>query len=285
MSLLRVVHTTSFEYSDAVTASYNEARMLPADDARQRVRSAEVEVSPHTWTDSYVDYWGTAVTIFEVLRPHDRLEIVSTSTVDVGAPPPLRADVDWADLGGDAARDAHSPFLAETATTAVPDDVAALALEVAAGMPLSDAAQAVCVAVRDRLEYVPGVTTVHSPAADAWSSRTGVCQDMAHLGIGALRSVGIPARYVSGYLHPEPDAPVGATVQGESHAWLEWWAGEWVGYDPTNRTFVGHDHVVIGRGREYGDVPPLKGVYAGAGASELEVTVEMTRLGTAEPDR
>jgi len=278
VSLLRVVHTTSFDYTDAVTASYNEARMTPVDDARQVVRGAHVDVRPHTWTDSYRDYWGTEVTIFEVLRPHERLDIVATATVEVASAGPARSGAGWDVLGGEEASDAHSPFLAETPTTAVPDDVAALALETAAGLDPDDAAEAVCLAVRDRLEYVAGVTTVHSPAADAWAAREGVCQDMAHLGIGALRSVGIPARYVSGYLLPQSDAAVGEAVHGESHAWLEWWAGQWVGYDPTNRRFVGEDHVVIGRGREYADVPPLKGVFAGAGASSLDVTVEMTRL-------
>ncbi|PFG43647.1 transglutaminase-like putative cysteine protease [Isoptericola jiangsuensis] len=279
MSLVRVVHTTAFTYGSPVTASYNEARMRPVDDGRQTVRSARVTVSPHTWTDSYRDYWGTAVTIFEVLKPHEHLEIVADSTVEVSAAAPDGADAPgWEELGSAPVLDAYPAFLAPTSTTAVPDDVAALALDVASGLAPGEAAEAICRAVRDRLDYVPGVTTVHSPASDAWRSGQGVCQDMAHLGIGALRSVGIPARYVSGYLHPQADAEVGVTVVGESHAWLEWWVGRWVAYDPTNRRFAGDDHVVVGRGRQYGDVPPLKGVYAGPGASDLEVTVEMTRL-------
>ncbi|MEG3616651.1 MULTISPECIES: transglutaminase family protein [Isoptericola] len=278
MSLLRVVHTTSFDYAGDVTASYNEARMRPADDDHQVVRSARVDVEPSTWTDSYRDYWGTHVTLFEVLRPHGSLRIVADATVEVTAPGPARSAVGWEDLGGPAVLDEHAGYLGHTPTTAVPDDVAALALEAAGGLDPGPAAEAVCLAVRDRLEYVPGVTTVHTPAADAWASREGVCQDMAHLGIGALRSLGIPARYVSGYLHPQADAEIGVPETGESHAWLEWWVGQWVAYDPTNRRYAGEDHVVVGRGRQYGDVPPLKGVYAGPGASELDVTVEITRL-------
>jgi transglutaminase-like putative cysteine protease len=278
VSLVRVVHTTQFTYPTAVTASYNEARMRPVDDDSQTVRSSRFTVAPHTWRDVYEDYWGTSVTIFEVLEPHQHLEIVAEATVEVAdtvAGPP---EVEWEELGGRAVLDAHVQFLAATPTTAVPDDVAALALEAAAGLPPGQAAEAICAAVRDRLEYVPGVTTVHTPAADAWAAKEGVCQDMAHLAIGALRSVGIPARYVSGYLHPQADAPVGVPVTGESHAWLEWWAGRWMAYDPTNRRYAGDDHVVVGRGRQYGDVPPLKGVFAGGGANDLEVTVEMTRL-------
>jgi transglutaminase-like putative cysteine protease len=156
---------------------------------------------------------------------------------------------------------------------------AALAAGIAAeGMPVGETALEISRAIGTAVEYVTGVTGVNSTAREAWAEGKGVCQDMAHLVVGALRSVGIPARYVSGYLHPDGDAPIGTTVTGESHAWVEWWAGEWVGYDPTNRAFVAGDHVVVGRGREYGDVPPFKGVYAGAGSSRLTVTVETTRL-------
>ena len=89
--------------------------------------------------------------------------------------------------------------------------------------------------------------------------------------------MGIPARYVSGYLHPQPDAPVGATVLGESHAWVEWFCGTWRGYDPTNLIDIGDRHVTVGRGRDYADVAPLRGVYAGLYGSRLFVTVEITR--------
>ena len=128
------------------------------------------------------------------------------------------------------------------------------------------------------MEYVRGVTGVHSTASEAWAERKGVCQDIAHVALGALRSVGIPARYVSGYLHPDAGAAIGQTVIGESHAWVEWYAGEWRGYDPTNLAEVGELHVLVGRGRDYSDVSPLRGVYAGPGASELFVSVEITRV-------
>ena len=93
-----------------------------------------------------------------------------------------------------------------------------------------------------------------------------------------LRSVGIPARYVSGYLYPRVDAAIGDTVAGQSHAWVEWWTGEWTGFDPTNGSSVDKGHVLVARGRDYGDVTPLKGVYHGAPSTELGVTVEITRL-------
>jgi len=277
-SVLRVVHTTAFEYPEPVTASYNEARMTPVSGGRQVVTAAAVRVHPTTWAHDYTDYWGTTVTAFEVLEPHTRLVLRALSTVEVDEQAPPGRSATWTELGGDRVLDAYAAFLADTPTTTVPDDVAALALDVSAGLAPHDAAQAVCLAVRDRLEYVPGVTTAHTPAREAWEARQGVCQDMAHLCAGALRSVGIPTRYVSGYLHPRPDAAAGEAVEGESHAWVEWWAGGWYGFDPTNRRPAGRDHVVLGRGREYRDVAPLTGVYAGAGGSELDVTVEITRV-------
>ena len=121
-----------------------------------------------------------------------------------------------------------------------------------------------------------GVTSVHTPATHAWDVRSGVCQDIAHLAIGALRAIGVPARYVSGYLHPKRDAEIGEKVRGESHAWVEWWTGDWFGFDPTNDREVGDHHVIVGRGREYGDVPPLTGVVAGS-TKTLSVTVDVTQ--------
>ena len=152
-----------------------------------------------------------------------------------------------------------------------------MARDAVAGFAPDEAALAVARALRDEVEYIPGVTTVHTPAAEAWAVRKGVCQDITHLAIGALRSVGIPARYVSGYLHPKPDAAVGETVAGESHAWVEWFCGDWRGFDPTNLIDIGDRHVTVGRGRDYNDVAPLRGVYAGPFGSKLFVTVEITR--------
>ncbi len=132
--------------------------------------------------------------------------------------------------------------------------------------------------VHREMDYVPGTTGVHTSAVDAWAERQGVCQDYAHLTLVLLRSMGIPSRYVSGYLHPKPDAAVDETVAGESHAWVEAWTGAWWGYDPTNAVAVNEQHVSVGIGRDYADVPPLKGIFSGGRATDLEVVVEITRL-------
>jgi transglutaminase-like putative cysteine protease len=276
---LGIVHTTGFRYGGTVLASYNEARMTPPTTSSQTVLDARVEVDAMTWSYTYWDYWGTQVTAFEALIPHSGLTVVSSSTVELFPAVESAADAGWEVLERDDVRDAHHEFLVHTPVTAPVAEVVELARDVAKDLPPDAAARAVCDALNDVIEYVPGVTSVHSPAAEVWTTRKGVCQDFAHLTLGALRSLGIPARYVSGYLHPRPDAAFGEKVEGQSHAWVEWWAGEWVPYDSTHLSTIGEDHVVVARGRDYGDVSPLTGVYSGGATSELFVTVEVTRLG------
>jgi transglutaminase-like putative cysteine protease len=136
----------------------------------------------------------------------------------------------------------------------------------------------VCALVHAEVEYQTGSTDVHTKAADAWEQRAGVCQDIAHLAIGGMRSLGIPARYVSGYFHPQADPVVGDTVGGESHAWVEWWDDGWHPFDPTNDTEPGDRYVVLAAARDYGDVKPLSGIYSGASTSSMSVDVTVTRL-------
>ena len=277
MSRLRVVHTSTFRYAGPVQASYNEARMTPVSQAGQTVVSSRLEVHPLTWSCEFRDYWGTAVTAFEVLVPHEAMVITAEHVVETGELAAPRTVLGWDQLAAADVRDRMAEFLSDTPTTAPPQEVVELAAAAAAGLAPGDAAVAVCGALRDRVEYIPGATAVHTPAAEAWQAKAGVCQDVAHLALGALRSLGIPARYVSGYLHPTRGGEVGETVTGESHAWVEWWVGDWVSYDPTNRIPAGAHHVVLARGRSYDDVAPLRGIYAGAGTQELAVEVRITR--------
>ncbi|WP_394554112.1 transglutaminase N-terminal domain-containing protein [Agromyces sp. MMS24-JH15] len=280
MSRLRVVHRTGFSYAEPATTSYNEARMLPHSGGEQFVLQAGLDIRPGATQHSYLDYWGTRVSTFEVLTPHRELSVTATSLVEV-RPAPRRgsAALDWAGLE-EARRStvALVEFSTITSATEPPAELEALAAGIVAeGASVDETAFEVCRTVGESVEYVRGATGVGSTAREAWAERKGVCQDIAHLAVGALRSVGIPARYVSGYLHPNPSVGVGVTVVGESHAWVEWYDGEWRGYDPTNQQDVGESHVLVGRGRDYADVSPLRGVYAGPGASELFVSVEVTR--------
>ena len=281
MSRLRVVHRTGFRYAAPATASYNEARMLPQPRDGQFVLQAVLEIQPAATQHAYADYWDTTVTTFEVLTPHNELAVTATSVVDVSPAPPLADDgIGWEEL---AERILRSISLAECAAqspaTEPDEDMAALAVRIRTeGGSVDETALAICTAVGGAMEYRRGVTGVNSTARDAWPTRSGVCQDIAHVALGVLRAAGIPARYVSGYLHPDPDAQVGEVVVGESHAWVEWYSGRWWGYDPTNLVGIGESHIYVGHGREYADVAPLRGVYAGTGTSELFVSVELTRL-------
>ncbi|GAA4359135.1 transglutaminase family protein [Angustibacter luteus] len=274
---LRVEHVSRFRYESTVSASYNECRLLPTSDARQQVLSARVSVEPVTWRREYVDYWGTRVVGFEVHTEHDELEVVGAVDAVV-APAGTPPDAGWDAVRDPAVRDRWCEFLVATQRSRPSEELAALAQDAAAGLAPSVAAQAVCQLVSDRLTYRPGSTGVHTLAMEAWDAQSGVCQDFAQLAVGALRSVGLPARYVSGYLHPKADAEIGQTERGESHAWVEWWAGEWYGWDPTNVKPAGHQHIVTGRGRDYGDVPPVRGILAGGGAAQLTVQVSVTTL-------
>lgn len=279
MKRLRVTHTTGFRYEGEASASYNEARMLPASRPGQSVLSAHIDTRPNAPQFTYTDYWGTRVTAFEVLSPHRELVLSASSLIEVTERPHENCPTSWAELR-ELSRHTVATVeqLRQTARTEPPVEVEALAAELAAASesPCA-AAEAICRAVGEAMEYVPGVTRVDSTAAQAWAAGRGVCQDIAHVALGALRSVGIPARYVSGYLHPKPDAPIHETVVGESHAWLEWFCGTWRGWDPTNLIAAGDRHVYIGHGRDYDDIAPIRGVYAGAAAAETFVTVEITR--------
>jgi len=276
---LGIVHSTGFHYRGPVLASYNEARMTPMTTPLQTTLDARIEVTPTASTFRYWDYWGTHVTAFEVLVPHDRLTVTARSIVETSrADGPQESRASWTDLATDSCRDRHAELLVTTGRTEPGEEAVALAREVVSGLAPAEAGRAVAEWLPAVMDYVPGATGVHTSAAQAWDVRKGVCQDFAHVAVGILRRLGMPARYVSGYLRPRADAEVGEKVRGESHAWLEWWSGSWQAWDPTNGRPAGADHVLVARGRDYDDVPPLKGIYSGAGAGELFVTVELTRL-------
>jgi transglutaminase-like putative cysteine protease len=275
---LRIKHVTGFTYAGTAHASYNEARMTPLTVAGQTTLFSQVECNPGATTWRYRDYWGTQVTVFDLQRPHQQLKVTASSLVETSERP-IPADVlGWDELRQPATAEVYLEFLNPTELTAIDEELAATAAEVAGSASPHDAAVAVAEWVRANVEYQPGTTGVRTSAQEAWSLRAGVCQDIAHLTLGMLRSLGIPARYVSGYLYPKQDGMVGDTVAGQSHAWVEWWSGDWAGFDPTNGVTAGQRHVIVARGRDYGDVTPLKGVYNGAHSTGLGVTVEITRL-------
>lgn len=275
---MRVMHATGYAYKSPVTASYNEARLTPRSDSRQNVIVNRVETAPATRSYRYVDYWGTAVTAFDLHAPHIELEVTSSSVVETDKAERPAASAQWEDLQSERVIDRYQEVLTPTGYTPSSKRIERVARHLAKGRDPHDAVLAAVDWVRTELQYVPGTTGVHSSGLDALREGKGVCQDFAHLSLILLRAMGIPSRYVSGYLHPKADAAVGEPVRGESHAWIQAWTGSWWDYDPTNDTAINEQYVSVGYGRSYADVTPLKGIYLGQGSSELDVIVEMTRL-------
>jgi len=276
---LQISHRTGFAYAGPVASSFNEARMSPTHEQRQTVLDSRVTVWPFARTFTYRDYWDTQVTAFDVHVPHDKLEVVADALVETSASEPLEAGLDWTALAAPTSTDRWSEMLIPTPRTALDEELTALAatLRTSYESPAA-AATAACDLVGAEIAYVPGSTGVQTDAVQVWRQREGVCQDISHLSIGLLRALGLPARYVSGYLYPTEEAELGDAVIGQSHAWVEWFDGSWHAFDPTNSIPIGERHVVVGRGRDYADVPPLKGVYAGPPNTAQSVEVTLTRV-------
>jgi transglutaminase-like putative cysteine protease len=275
---MRVVHSTGYAYKSPVTASFNEARLTPRSDSRQNVILNRVETVPATRSYRYVDYWGTAVTTFDLHAPHTELEVTSSSVVETDRGELPEKKVSWDDLGSEAVIDRYDEMLSPTGYVPASRRIQAVGRRIAKYNDPADAVLAAAQWAHSELDYVPGTTGVHSSGLDAHREGKGVCQDFAHLTLILLRGMGIPARYVSGYLHPNPDAAVGETIDGQSHAWIQAWTGGWWNYDPTNDTDINEQYVSVGVGRDYSDVSPLKGVYSGQDSTDLDVVVEITRL-------
>ncbi|MDP9091460.1 MAG: transglutaminase family protein [Actinomycetota bacterium] len=277
----RILHTSTYRYDQPATASLNEARLTPLGTRWQNPLENVLRVDNLSWQFRYVDYWGTQVRVFEAERPHSELVVSASSLVEVE--PALRPvpdrDLGWDDVRSPAVTNEFGEFLTQSASTEPAQDLVKLAESLVVDPSPAETALAISNCVHEAMSYVPGSTGVQTSAAEAWSARSGVCQDYAHLVVGALRHVGLPARYVSGYLHPNASAALGEPVVGESHAWVEWWLGQWIAHDPTNASMVSDRHVVVGMGRDYRDVPPIKGIVAGSPVTTaLDVKVEITRL-------
>ena len=276
---IEVTHRSTYRYGRRVTGSYNEVRMTPQSADGQRVLDHRLTVAPLSPVMRFRDYWGTHVDVFDVHVPHTELDITMTSVVETSPPKARRAQASWTDLQSSSLCDAMAEFLAPTSFTAVDQIGREVAYSLRGKSTPDVVARALGEWTHEEMRYQPGTTQVSTPATEALTNRTGVCQDFAHVTIALARSLGIPARYVSGYLHPSPDTDLGELVWGQSHAWVELWTGEWRAFDPTNGATVGERHIVVGRGRDYGDVSPLRGIYQGGGGAALDVEVTLTRVG------
>jgi transglutaminase-like putative cysteine protease len=286
----RVSHTTTYEYEDLVSIGHNEVRLEPRPTATQACRATELAIEPApVLRATGRDYFGNPTSFFTLQEPHHRMVLVATSELEIEASVPqepdalawdavregLRSDVSVEGLG---AREMtfESPLVPASAEFA-----AYARASFPPGRPIYEAVRELTRRVHTDFKYRPGATSVTTPVVDVLERRHGVCQDFAHLEIACLRALGLPARYVSGYLRTRPvpgrEKLVGADA---SHAWLSVWCGEagWIDVDPTNDLVVSDQHVTLAWGRDYGDVAPIKGVVLGGGGHSVAVAVEVTVL-------
>jgi transglutaminase-like putative cysteine protease len=289
-----IVHTTRYTYSQPVSLCHNEAHVRPRNFELQDCLETRIDIDPPPARyDERADYFGNPVVYFSVQVPHDRLTVTAANTVQRRAARSLdhEASMAWDQIAahlrtaGSVAALAAREFVLDSPLVGTHPDLVAFALSsFTAGRPLLSAVHDLNRRIHREFVYDRSFTTVSTPLLDVLEQRRGVCQDFAHLAIGCVRSLGLPARYVSGYLESAPP-PGQERLRGAdaSHAWFSVYDPDagWVDFDPTNDQLVGDRHVTTAWGRDYADVTPLKGVVFGGGAHTLEVAVELRCDGDA----
>jgi transglutaminase-like putative cysteine protease len=290
--LVHVLHQTSYRYEAPVAQSWQLAHLRPRELPRQRLRAHRLDIEPRPdWLEERIDYFGNAVTAFAIHAAHDTLDVIAESQVEIA---PQAADSEAAMRAWDAgpgpdAGTARGAAMLELAqylgpSPQVPRSRRAVRYarrSFRPGAPFAAALSDLAHRIHRDFEFDPSATTVTTPLDEVFAQRRGVCQDFAQVMIAGLRGIGIPARYVSGYIitRPPPGKPklVGADA---SHAWVSAWCpGQgWIDIDPTNDRRIDQDFVTLAWGRDFFDVTPLRGVILGGGAQELEARVTVTPL-------
>lgn len=284
----RITHRTTYRYSEPVTVSQHASRMAPRCTPHQQARDFKLQIKPvPSLQSTRRDYFGNSVCVFSVQGLHKELDVTATSTVETKAQPKL--DLAKSPTFGVVRGmflDPVSPDLCEAyqfvfdspQVRCHPDYAAYAQASFAADKPMLEGVRDLTHRIHEDFKFDPTATTVATPLDEVWAKRHGVCQDFAHMAIACLRSIGLPASYVSGYLRtvPPPGKPrlVGAD---QSHAWFSVYCPTvgWVDFDPTNDCLVGEDHPVVAIGRDYSDVSPLVGILTGGGEHQVLVGVDV----------
>ncbi len=282
-------HLTKFTYSSPVTESFIETRMQPRSEGAQRCLEFELTVAPKAKIHYYEDYLGNIVHHFDTATHHTELSVLAESVVEVNPPPDVPDSLtpaSWDELDRMTAGGDFWDYLNESQFARW----SPLLDEVAQRFDVRRREDPLMVlyqlnhAMYDGFDYVPNSTRVDSPIDHALEKRAGVCQDFAHIMVTLVRRLGIPSRYVSGYVHrrsEDRDRSRGSAT----HAWVEAWLPDlgWVGFDPTNALVAGQRHIRVAVGRDYADVPPSRGVYKGGATSELKVAVTVAPMHETAP--
>jgi transglutaminase-like putative cysteine protease len=289
----RATHVTTYAYADAVASSHQLLHLTPRPLPTQRVLATQVTVDPvpAVWT-SRRDYFGNEMVQFTIEERHHSLVLEAVAEVEITSSPRRVGDGpewervrDGLDAAGPDALDAHE-FVFDSILVPTSAELAAYAEpSFTPGRPIVSALTDLNRRIHRDFTFDPQATTLATPLVEVLATRRGVCQDFAHLMIGCLRSIGLAARYVSGYLrtNPPPGRPrlVGADA---SHAWISAWVGDgWLDLDPTNDCLPVFDHITLAWGRDYDDVAPVRGIIDGGGSHTLTVAVDVLPLDAPEP--
>lgn len=291
----RITHRTTYDYAEAVTVSHHAARLKPRLLAAQHRSSFALVIDPEPAVKTMrTDYFGNRVCLFSIQEIHRRLDLTATSLVRVTTttPPALALSPPWEKVAG-LFRDPVSPevvdpyqFCFDSPLLAASPELADYArASFAPGTPLLMAVQDLNRRVFEDFKYDPVATTAATPLEEVWAKRRGVCQDFAHLGIACLRSLGLAARYVSGYLRTRPpegkERLVGADA---SHAWFAVYCPDlgWVDFDPTNNLQPAEEHITVAYGRDFSDVSPVSGIITGGGEHGVSVSVDVEEVEAAD---
>jgi transglutaminase-like putative cysteine protease len=277
MPLFHIRHRTHYIYSGLTIDSANQIKLYPIHDAIQRVNDHRILISRNPIVTTTKDYFGNTTGFFTLLVPHSELFIdnimaieILASTISMQRDSP--ADV-WEKVKSQESQIAHHDFLkAEQVLCQQEVSVAIKEILGKAQHPL-DTILDLSQYIYDNFEYKKGVTSIETSVDEIWKLKAGVCQDFAHLLLYILRLIGVPGRYISGYICPGDSEWRG---EGATHAWAEAWLPDtgWVGIDPTNKCLAGDRHIRLAMGRNFTDCTPVKGTYKGAVEHKLEVTVE-----------
>ena len=285
-----VRYRTLLTYDELAVDSHNEVRARPATTPHQSLIDYELQISPPASIRNFVDGWGTQVDSFGVRLPHIAMEVIAEATVETIRPPELTALVSLSGLETPSFVDAHVEYLLPTPSTRASPAITQVAARLRSeAQHVLGLATSIQTTVREHLDYSPGATSVTTTAAEAFELGAGVCQDYAHLTVAMARSVGLPARYVSGYFFTTSDAD-GADkptdvdgaddlVTVQTHAWVEIAVPghRWLAMDPTNGLIPGERHVKIGHGPDYDAVMPFRGTFIGPETSEVTASVQIRR--------
>lgn len=274
---LKVFHRTHYSYGKPVVDSFNEARLQPVDNAAQQRHSFILKVLPSTRLKHYLDFYLNCVHLFELPNAHAELSVEATSIVTTSNSLTLNADsatCRLADLESAAVLNQCYDFLQGSPYVDIGPGTWRMAIDIIEQeTDIWQIAQRIMRYVNTEFRYEPNSTHVHTTMQEVLQLRSGVCQDFAHVMLGLCRAIKLPARYISGYLYNGPAEQLkGAQA---SHAWVEVYIPPhgWIGLDPTNNRIVDGHYVKIGVGRNYSDVPPVRGTYRGT--QERKMTVDV----------